>query len=306
MRQGIRLTSPPPACSAFLALLLVLPACTNSPAPEKPEPGGKVNTAMFSEAEAYERFMGRWSRRLAPAFMKFAGLKDGDRVLDVGSGTGTLAIAVLQEAPASRVVGIDPSPAYVAHARTRAGGGHTTFEEGDAQRLRFPDGSFDAALALLVVNFIPDRVAAVREMARVTRPGGVVAAAVWDYGDRMEMLRAFWDEAVAMDPASEPKDERYMPVCRPGELAALWEAQGLLDVREEPLDIPLTFSSFEDFWSPFREGQGPAGAHVASLAEGPRRDLEQRLHQRLLGKGGDRSIVLNARAWAVRGVVPVR
>jgi SAM-dependent methyltransferase len=263
---------------------------------------------MFTEAEAYERFMGRWSRRLAPPFMKFAGLKDGDRVLDVGSGTGALALVVLQEGPTSRVVGIDPSPAYVAYARARAGEGRATFEEGNAQRLRFPDGSFDAALALLVVNFIPDRdrAAAVREMARVTRPGDEVVAAVWDYGDVMEMLRAFWDEAVALAPASEPRDERHMPTCRTGELAALWRAQGLLDVREEPLVIPLTFSSFEDFWSPFQEGQGPAGAHVASLSEGARRDLEQRLRRRLLGEGGDRSITLNARAWAVRGVVPVR
>ena len=263
---------------------------------------------MFTEAEAYDRFMGRWSRRLAPPFMKFAGVKDGDRVLDVGSGTGALALAVLQEAPASRLVGIDPSPAYIAHARTRAGGGRATFEEGDAQRLRFPDGSFDAALALLVVNFIPDRdrAAAVREMARVTRPGGVVVAAVWDCGNGMEMLRAFWDEAVALDPASEPRDERHMPTCQTGELAALWRAQGLLDVREEPLVVPLTFSSFEDFWSPFRAGQGPAGAHVASLSERARGDLEHRLRRRLLGEGGDRSITLNARAWAVRGVVPVR
>jgi SAM-dependent methyltransferase len=192
--------------------------------------------------------------------------------------------------------------------RGRAGGGRATFEEGNAQRLRFPDGSLDAALALLVVNFIPDRdrAAAVREMTRVTRPGGVVVAAVWDYGDGMEMLRAFWDEAVALDPASEPRDERQMPTCRPGELAALWKAQGLLDVREAPLVIPLMFSSFEDFWSPFRDGQGPAGAHVASLSEGACWDLEQRLRRRLLGAGGDRSITLNARAWAVRGLVPVR
>ena len=174
------------------------------------------------------------------------------------------------------------------------------------QRLQFPDASFDAALALLVVNFIPDRAAAVREMARVTRPGGVVAATVWDYGGGMEMLPAFWDEAVALDPASEARDERHMPACRPGELAALWKAQGLLDVREEPLVIPLMFSSFEDFWSPFRAGQGPASAHVACLSEGARRDLERRLRRRLLGEGRDRSITLNARAWAVRGMVPVR
>jgi SAM-dependent methyltransferase len=250
--------------------------------------------------------MGRWSRRLAPPFLAFAGLKDGDRILDVGSEKGALAQVVLQEAPASRVVGIDSSPAYVASARTRAGGGHATFEEGDARRLRFPDGSFDAALAPLVVNFIPDRAAAVREMARVTHLGGVVAAAVWDYGGGMEMLRAFWDEAVALDPASEPRDERHLPACRPGELAVLWRAKGLLEVREEPLVVPLAFASFADFWSPFREGQGPAGTHVASLSEGSRRDLEHRLRRRLLGADGDRSITLNARAWAVRGVVPMR
>jgi hypothetical protein len=139
MRQGVRLTSPRFACWASL-VLLPLPACRNSPAPEKPEPDGRADTAMFSEAEAYERFMGSWSRRLAPAFVEFAGLKDRDRVLDVGSGTGALAIAVLEAAPASRVVGIDPSPAYVAYARTRVLGGHVTFEEGDAQRLRFPTG----------------------------------------------------------------------------------------------------------------------------------------------------------------------
>jgi SAM-dependent methyltransferase len=306
MRQGIRPASARLAFRAFIGLLPLALACTSSPTPEKLEPAGKEATAMFSEADAYERFMGRWSRRLAPHFLKFAGLKDGDRVLDVGSGTGSLAFAVLEEAPSSRVVGVDPAPAYIAYAQARSRGDRVTFEEGDAQRLRFAVGSFDTSLALLVVNFIPDRAAAVREMTRVTRPGGVVAAAVWDYGDGMGMLRVFWDEAMALDPASGPRDERHMPVCRRGDLAELWRAQGLLDVREEPLLVPLAFSSFEDFWSPFLEGQGPAGAYVASLPEGPRRDLEQRLRRRLLGEGGDRPIALTARAWAVRGIVPGR
>lgn len=306
MRQRIRLASRRLARWALLASLPLASACNQSPAPAPPGPTGKAESAMFSEAEAYERFMGRWSRPLAPPFLTFAGVKDGDRVLDVGSGTGSVALAVSAEAPAGRAVGIDPSPAYVAYARARAGGERVTFEEGDAQRLRFPDRSFDKSLALLVVNFIPDRAGAVREMARVTRPGGVVAAAVWDYGGGMEMLRAFWDEAVALDPAVGPKDERHMPLCRKGELAEFWTAHGLLDVREEPLTVPMTFSSFEDYWSPFLEGQGPAGAYVAALPEGPRRALEQRLRRRLLGEGGDRPITLNARAWAVRGVVPGR
>ena len=297
----------------LVVLLSVTAACTRAPVSERPEPAGGADVAMFSESEAYERFMGRWSRLLGPPFLKFASLKDGDRVLDVGSGTGALAFTVLQEAPACQVVGVDPSPAYVAYARPRpasvaagARGERLTFEKGDAQRLRFADGSFDTSLALLVVNFIPDRAAAVREMSRVTRPGGVVAAAVWDYGDGMEMLRVFWDEAVALDPAGEPRDERHMPVCRAGELAGLWRAQGLLDVREEPLDIPLTFASFDDFWSPFLGGQGPAGAYAAALPRGPRRELERRLRRRLLGEGPDRPIALTARAWVVRGVVPQR
>jgi SAM-dependent methyltransferase len=295
----------------LVALLTLAPACLRSPVtekavPENPESDQKLNKTMFSEAEAYERFMGRWSRRLANPFLKFAGPKYGGRVLDVGSGTGSLTLAVFEEGPATRVVGIDPSPAYVAYARARVGGANAAFEQGDAQHLRFPDGSFDAALALLVVNFIPDRTAAVREMARVTRPGGVVAAAVWDYSNGMEMLRVFWDEAVASSPASESKDERHMPVCRPGELSALWKSQGLLDVREEPLVIALAFDTFEEFWSPFCEKQGPAGAHVASLSEAQRRDLEQRLRRRLLGDGQDRAIEMKARAWVVKGVVPSR
>jgi SAM-dependent methyltransferase len=304
--MGRPLRAAPVGTRAFVALLSLALGCSKPPAPEPTQPAATPDAAMFSEAEAYERFMGRWSRGLAPPFLKFADLKDGDRVLDVGSGTGSLAFAVLRAAPAGSVVGVDPSGAYVSHARAQAGGGRATFEEGDAQRLRFPDGSFDKALALLVVNFIPDRAAAVREMARVTRPGGVVAAAVWDYGEGMEMLRVFWDEAVALDPAAAQKDERHMPVCRAGELAELWKAQGLLDVREEPLTVPLAFQSFDDFWSPFLEGQGPAGAYVASLADGPRRELEQRLRRRLLGDGPDRPITLKGRAWAVRGVVPGR
>ncbi|HKB00687.1 MAG TPA: methyltransferase domain-containing protein, partial [Gemmataceae bacterium] len=296
----------PVGIAALVALLPLALGCSKPSAPEPTQPAATPEAAMFSEAEAYERFMGRWSRGLAPPFLKFAGVKDGDRVLDVGSGTGSLAFAVLREAPAGSVGGVDPPPAYVGHARARAGGSRATFEEGDAQRLRFANASFDKALALLVVNFIPDRAAAVREMARVTRPGGVVAAAVWDYGEGMEMLRVFWDEAVALDPAAARKDERHMPVCRAGELAELWKAQGLVEVREEPITISLIFQSFDDYWSPFLEGQGPAGAYVASLAEAPRRELEKRLRRRLLGDGPDRAITLNGRAWAARGLVPGR
>jgi SAM-dependent methyltransferase len=260
--------------------------------------------SMFSAADAYERFMGRWSRGLAPLLVRFADVRDGDALLDIGSGTGALAAAMAVAAPSSRIVGVDPAPAYVAFAQSRVAGALVRFEEGDAQQLRFPDGTFDRTLSLLVVNFIPDRAKAVAEMARVTRPGGTVAAAVWDYGQGMEMLRVFWDEAVALDPAAASRDERHMPLCRKGELAALWRAHGLRDVAEEPLDVETRFVTFEDYWSPFLEKQGPAGAYVAALPPADREQLRQRLRRRLIGDGPDRPIVLRARAWAVRGIVP--
>jgi SAM-dependent methyltransferase len=259
---------------------------------------------VFSAGEAYDRFMGRWSQRLATAFVEFAGVEAGDRVLDVGLGTGSLTNAVLERSSTTRVVGIDPSAEYVNFVRARLGApdaGRATLEEGDAQRLRFADGSFDKALSLLVLNFIPDRDAALREMIRVTSPGGAVASAVWDYGGGMEMLRTFWDEAVSLNPAAEPKDERHMPLCRAGELAALWRAHGLVDVEEQPLVIVTEFSSFDDFWQPFFGGQGPAGAYAVGLPENQRRGLEQRLRGRVVRGRQDGAVQLSARAWAVRG-----
>ena len=207
-------------------------------------------------------------------------------------------------ATASRIIGIDPAAPYVAFAQARHPGGRIRFEVGDAQQMRFPDGSFDRTLSLLVLNFIPDPAKALDQMIRVTRPGGIVAAAVWDYGEGMEMLRVFWDEAVALHPAASARDERHMPLCSKGELAALWREHRLLDVSEEPLTIQTRFSTFDDYWSPFLDKQGPAGAYVGALAENEREQLRLRLRRRLLGEGPDRPFVLAARAWAVRGTVP--
>jgi hypothetical protein len=143
-------------------------------------------------------------------------------------------------------------------------------------------------------------------MIRVTRPGGVVAAAVWDYGDGMQMLRVFWDEAVALDPAAAARDERNMPLCRQGELAALWREHGLAQVDEQPLTIDTLFPSFEDYWESFLGGQGPGGAYTVSLPAAQRDAFRARIRQRLVGNGPDRPITLRARAWAVKGVVPTR
>ena len=265
-----------------------------------------TQTAMFSEADAYERFMGRWSQKVAPLMVAFARVRDGDAVLDVGSGTGALTDAVAAAAPTSGITGIDPAMPYVAFAQARHQGERVRFEVGDAQQMRFADATFDQTLSLLVVNFIPDPAKALGEMIRVTRPGGTVAAAVWDYGEGMEMLRVFWDEAIALKPRDEKRDERHMPLCRKGELSALWRKHGLQDVTEEGLTIDLAFASFDDYWLPFLDKQGPAGAYVATLTVGEREELRLRLRQRLLDFGKDRPIKMKARVWAVRGTVAPR
>ena len=261
---------------------------------------------MFAESAAYERFMGQWSRRLAPSLVTFAGVLDGETVLDIGSGTGALTFAIASAAPTARVTGVDPAAPYVAFARSKVTTERVQFVVGDAQALQFADRSFDRVLSLLVMNFIPDHAKALREMRRVTRPDGVIAAAVWDYGEQMEMLRIFWDAAIAADPAVAGRDERNMPLCKRGQLSALWRAEGLLQVEEQPLTIDMRFASFDEYWTPFLGGQGPAGAYVAKLSAPDRDALRVRLRKQLLVDGADRPITLRARAWAVKGTVPPR
>jgi SAM-dependent methyltransferase len=264
----------------------------------------EAETKMFAVSAGYERFMGRWSRLLAPAYIAFAGVKNGDRVLDVGTGTGSLAAALEASMPASEIVGVDPSEGFIAYARKNAKSPHVHFEVGDAQALKFKGGSFDNTLALLVMNFIPDHNKAVAEMRRVTRVQGTVSACVWDYDSGMQMLRFFWDEAIALDPAVEPKDERHMKLSREGQLGDLWRWAGLVNIKEEPLVIDQAYSSFNDYWEPFTNGAGPGGAYVVSLSEDRRQQLEVRLRQRLLGDRQDGPFTLKARARCVRGEAP--
>lgn len=264
----------------------------------------EAEARMFAMSAAYEQFMGRWSRLLAPVYVVFAGAGNGDRVLDVGAGTGSLAFALEATPGVKEVVGLDPSEALIAYARKHAKAGRTQFEVGDAQALKFKDASFDKTLSLLVINFVPDHDKAIAEMRRVTRPGGGISACVWDYNDGMQMLRFFWDEAVALDPAAEKRDERHMKFCREGQLDEAWKKAGLANVQEKPLVIEQSYTSFDDYWEPFLKGAGPAGAYAVSLSEDRRQQLESRLRKRLLGGKSDGPFVLKARAWAVRGQVP--
>lgn len=282
------------AIAAFLAQSAVAQAATVSEAEAK----------MFAASAGYERFMGRWSRLLAPELVAFAGVRDGDRVLDVGAGTGSFGSAVEASMPSSRIVGIDPSAGFIAYAQKTAKSDRANYEVGDAQAMKFKDASFDNTAALLVMNFVPDHNRAIAEMRRVTRPGGVVSACVWDYNEGMQSLRFFWDAAVELNPAIEPKDERHMKLSHQGQLVDLWKKAGLVSVREEPLTIDQAFSSFDDYWGPFTKGAGPGGAYVVSLPEDRRQQLETRLRKRVLGDRQDGAFTLKAKAWCVRGEVP--
>jgi SAM-dependent methyltransferase len=259
---------------------------------------------MFSMSAGYETFMGRWSRRMAPAYVAFAGVKSGDRVLDVGTGTGSLAAAVEAATTSGEITGVDPSEGFIGYAKKSARSGRVRFEVGDAQALQFKDASFDQTMALLVMNFVPDHQKAIGEMRRVTRPQGVVSACVWDYNAGMEMLRFFWDEVVALDPAMAPRDERNMKLSREGQLGELWKKAGLVNVQEKALVIEQPFASFDDYWGSFLKGAGPGGAYVVSLTDDGRRQLETRMRKRLLGDRQDGAFTLKARAWCVRGEVP--
>lgn len=258
----------------------------------------------FTDARGYDLLMGRWSRLLGEAFVQFAGIMDGECVLDVGCGTGSVSSCILSASPTAEVIGIDPSAIFVEAARDRIRDPRARFETGDAQAIGFPDGTFDCTVAMLVLNFVPVPARAVAEFRRVTRPGGRVSACVWDYGGEMTMLREFWDAAVALDSMAAPHHEARMPLCRSGELAELWRAAGLAEVHEGALTLAMRFAHFADFWQPFLTGIGPSGGYAAALPEDMRRRLEVNLCTELWNDRPEQALTLPARAWAVIGTVP--
>jgi SAM-dependent methyltransferase len=246
--------------------------------------------------------MGRWSRPFAAAFVRWLGLPPCLRWLDVGCGTGALTAAVLAGANPVEVFGVDPSERFVAAARARNGDARASFSIGSALALPAEDRRFSVAASGLVLNFVPDARAALRESTRVTAEGGTVAAYVWDYEDGMQMLRCFWEAAAALDPtASELIEGLRFPLCRRDPLEQLWRDSGLVGVRVDSLESAMCFPDFDDYWTPFLGGQGPAGTYAASLTV-DHRDAMRELLRRRLPVASDGSIRLPARAWAVRGM----
>jgi SAM-dependent methyltransferase len=267
------------------------------------DPAGCVDrTAWWSSGNAYEPYVGRWSRPVAREFLRWLAVSPGGRWLDVGCGAGALSESILSLAAPARVVGVDPSPAFVAFARDRVRDPRVLFDVGDAQALQADTATFDAVVAGLVLNFVPEPDRAVSEMARVTRPGGNVAAYVWDYAEGMQMMRHFWDAAGALDPGARELDEgRRFTLCRPEPLADLFQNTGLGEVEVRAIDVPTVFRDFDDYWSPFLAGQAPAPAYAMSLSQERRAALRDRIRASL-PTSAEGEHHLTARAWAVRGI----
>ncbi len=251
----------------------------------------------WSDGDAYERFIGRWSRKVAPLFLDWLAPAAGLRWVDLGCGSGALTSTVLERAEPTGVLGVDPSAAFCAVARERVTDARAAFLVGDATAL--PPGSADVAVAGLVLNFIDDPADAVRTMAAAA-PGGTVAAYVWDYSGGMQMLHQFWQVVGESDPEAKRLDEaKRFPLCHRGGLEDLWRQVGLADVEGTHLDIETPFADFEDYWQPFLGGQGPAPSYLATLGGDRREEVREGLRQRLAPEGGP--VELTARAWAVRG-----
>lgn len=259
---------------------------------------------VWAAGDLYEPYVGRWSRLVAKEFLTWLLVPARKDWLDVGCGTGALSEAILEGGMPNAVKGIDPSAGFIAYAKARLSARHATFEVGDAQSLPVESASFDAAVAGLVLNFVPNPALAVAEMARAVRSGGVVAAYVWDYAGKMELMRYFWDAAVALDRAAFDLDEgRRFLLCQPTPLAELFKLAGLGEVEVRPIDVATRFRDFDDYWSPFLGGQAPAPGYAMSLSEERRAALRERLRSDLpIAKDG--SIHLIARAWVARGHKP--
>lgn len=256
----------------------------------------------WERASPYEQYVGRWSRQVAPLFLAWLQVPAAQRWLDVGCGTGALCAAILDRCSPSSVVGVEPSAGFLETARANLAG-RAVFHQGSAEAIALADASADVVVSALVLNFIPDLRKALVEMARVAGRGGTVAGYVWDYAGKMELMRHFWEAAVALDPAAATLDEGVrFALCRPEALVAGFADARLIDIDVMAIDVPTPFASFDAYWQPFLGGQGPAPAYAMSLDAAARERLRELLRTRLPMRS-DGSIGLVARAWAVRGSV---
>ncbi|HEY5899053.1 MAG TPA: class I SAM-dependent methyltransferase [Burkholderiales bacterium] len=260
-------------------------------------------TDTWERGSPYEQYVGRWSRQVAPQFLSWLSIPAGRRWLDVGCGTGALCAAILDQAAPSQLTGVEPSEGFLKSANENLGA-RATLRKGSATQIPLDDAAVDVTVSGLVLNFVPDPNAGLREMQRVTRKGGTIAAYVWDYAGKMELMRFFWDAAVALDANARKLDEGpRFPLCRPEALEQLFTSADLRDVEVRAIDIPTWFTDFDDYWRPFLGGQGPAPAYAMSLDEPVRARLRDRIRERL-PVAADGSISLTARAWAVRATRP--
>jgi len=260
-----------------------------------------MNTSSegWAAGEVYEHFMGRWSREVASRFLAWLTSGENRRWLDIGCGTGALTKQILSMTQPQMITGIDPSLDFVRYARQQTSRAH--FFVADAGGLALQDKIFDNIVSGLALNFMPHPERALLEMRRVVKPGGIVAAYVWDYAGKMEFLRYFWDAAVELDPLAAALHEgRRFPICQPEPLQRLWENAGFQNVRVDPLDIPTPFENFESYWQPFTWGSFPAPKYALSLDEPKRNDLREHLRA-AVPTASDGTINLIARAWAVQG-----
>lgn len=260
------------------------------------------STFHASDPEKYEQLMGRWSRKLAPAFAAFAGVKDGERLLDVGCGTGSLSFAMRELAPAAEIVGIDVAESYLEYARARSTDDRIVFQCASATELPFQDGKFDRALSLLVLQFIPDSARVISELYRVVCSGGTVAACVWDNFGGMPHLRLIFDIAAAL--GYDQDHTLLRPLTAPGQLEGAWHDAGLTQVEASSLSIRFEFRNFEDYWLSLASGEGPTGRLLASLDTDARARMRNRVEHVFLSGKPDGLRSFAATAWICRGCVP--